>query len=271
MTGRTSALDGLVETPWDRRVFGFATYEITKASESLFQTIRAMPGHFTLRVDPLTPKGLLHQYGFYYCDTLIEPYCAKEKFRPVFDVRVAAEPGFDPERAAAMCQGVFQYDRFHRDFHIDPAKADARYAAWVREIAASGRLYGLWFKGKAAGFFGCQGNKLALHAVVPSFQGRGLAKFFWSAVCQTLFEEGHAELVSSVSAANAAVVNLYRSLGFSFRNPRDIYHLFNPPDGPIDQATSSQRICPGDGLQYQQISGSKTDRYQDQNRTILRP
>jgi hypothetical protein len=33
---------------------------------------------------------------------------------------------------------------------------------------------------------------------------------------------GHAEVKSSISAANVAVLNLYASLGFSFRHPLDV-------------------------------------------------
>ena len=55
-------------------------------------------------------------------------------------------------------------------------------------------------------------------------RGRGLAKYFWSAVCRHLFEQGQAEIRSSISFTNIAVINLYSSLGFRFRKPVDIYH-----------------------------------------------
>jgi hypothetical protein len=43
-------------------------------------------------------------------------------------------------------------------------------------------------------------------------------------VCADLARQGARELTSSISATNLAAANLYRALGFRFRNPIDIYH-----------------------------------------------
>jgi len=51
-----------------------------------------------------------------------------------------------------------------------------------------------------------------------------LAKYWWHATCCELFGAGHLEVTSSISAINMAVLNLYASLNFSFRNPLDVYH-----------------------------------------------
>jgi GNAT superfamily N-acetyltransferase len=220
---------GLIETPWDKRAFKFDTYEITKANGETFKKVEQLPGHFTVRVPPLQSKQALHNFGFYYCDTLIEPFCTVATFTPVFQDGIRVIEGLDVEPAQKMCQGVFSYDRYHRDFHIPRDAADRRYAYWIQDIAASGTLYGLWIDNKLAGFFACQNNKILLHAITTEYQGKGLAKYFWSEACQTMFNEGYEELESSISATNMPVVNLYRSLGFSFRNPMDIYHKFNPP------------------------------------------
>jgi ribosomal protein S18 acetylase RimI-like enzyme len=60
--------------------------------------------------------------------------------------------------------------------------------------------------------------------MADSFRGKGLAKYLWSTGCRELFKRGHKELSSSISAANLAVLNLYSSLGFRFRNAVDVYH-----------------------------------------------
>jgi ribosomal protein S18 acetylase RimI-like enzyme len=75
-----------------------------------------------------------------------------------------------------------------------------------------------------AGFFAFSRNKILLHALSESFRGKGLAKYFWSAACEKLFSQGFSELISSISASNLAVLNLYASLGFRFRKPLDVYH-----------------------------------------------
>lgn len=220
---------GWIETPWDKRALGFDTYEIKEVNAETFQKADRLPGHFTVRISPLQSKQTLHNFGFYYCDTLIEPFCDKESFTPTFQEGVRVISSLDPEQAQTMCSGVFKYDRYHRDFYIPEDAADRRYALWIQDIAVSGTLYGLWYGKNLAGFFACQENKILLHAIIESFQGKGLAKYFWSEACQAMFNDGYEELVSSVSASNMPVLNLYRSIGFSFRNPIDIYHKYNPP------------------------------------------
>ena len=79
-----------------------------------------------------------------------------------------------------------------------------------------------------AGFIGHDSSKLVLHAVAQQYRGKGYSKYWWSAVCSEILAAGHDEVKSSISAGNPAAVNLYASLGFSFRNSQDIYHRLVP-------------------------------------------
>ena len=114
-------------TPWDSAIFGVDSYEITEPSRAMLEIAARIPGHHTVRVDPSSYKGDLHANGFYYCDTLVEPYCSPERF-VAFD-----HPGVGITRAASLesllsiCHGAFSHDRFHRDFNLSPGVADARY------------------------------------------------------------------------------------------------------------------------------------------------
>lgn len=217
------------QTPWDSRVYGFHTYEIQVPSEKVLEKVRGMQGHFTVKVEPLSSKKLLHDYGFYYCDTLIEPYCSRYRFVYHHHAIVSVSAQVSCGQLAKLCQDAFSYDRFHRDFNLEPALADQRYASWARELCQAGTVLGLFYDGELAGFFAFSGEKILLHALSAKFRGRGLAKFFWSAACEHLFDAGARELVSSISASNMAVLNLYATLGFRFRNPKDVYHLLNGP------------------------------------------
>jgi len=217
----------IIKTPWDSRAFGVDTYEILKVSEEVLDKIQTVPGHFTVKVDPLSSKQLLHEHGFYYSDTLIEPYCSRERF--VFhahdSVSISAVAGI--EELLDICHGAFEHGRYHRDFNIKKEMADLRYDNWLRDLHASGNCLALHYEGALAGFFGINKGKIVLHALAEKFKGKGLAKYFWSIACKKLFEKGYEELSSSVSACNVAVLNLYASLGFKFRNPCDIYHRMN--------------------------------------------
>lgn len=211
-------------SPWDSAVFGMDAFEIIDPSPESIKAAIRVSGHYTVRADPLMSKRLLHEYGFFYCDTLIEPYCTEEKFI-AFDAITAGmclNVGLDP--LLAICHGAFSHSRFYRDFNLPRAQVDRRYDNWLTQLHDAGKVYGLLYQDELAGFIAVEGNRLVLHAIAVSFRGRGLGKLLWTPVCRSLFEQGCSELVSSVSATNMAVVNLYASLGFRFRNPVDLYH-----------------------------------------------
>ncbi len=213
-------------SPWDSDVFGLNAYEITEVSRETLTLAARVTGHYTVRVEPLASKQLLQNNGFYYCDTLIEPYCSQERFIAFDDNEVAVSCDDSLEALLAICHGAFSHGRFHRDFNIDPALADLRYDRWLVRLHNAGKVFGLLHQNELAGFIAVEGGRLVLHAV--SLRDRGLSKYLWTPVCRMLFDRGCGELSSSISSSNLAAVNLYASLGFRFRNPVDIYHRLTP-------------------------------------------
>jgi GNAT superfamily N-acetyltransferase len=214
-------------TPWDCAALGCDAFELANAGPEAMAQVKA-PGHYTVRVEPLASKEILHRNGFYYCDTLAEPYCPSGQLKALphpaagFDLR----PPLDP--LLAICRDAFQHDRFHRDFNIERRLADRRYENWLKTLHAAGKVYGLTWEGGTAGFIAHEGGKLVLHALGGKYRGRGIAKHLWSSVCAELVRNGASELSSSISIANTAALNLYASLGFHFRNPVDVYHRVIP-------------------------------------------
>jgi ribosomal protein S18 acetylase RimI-like enzyme len=218
--------DHLNSAPWDVAALGYPAWELTAYSAAALAAADAVPGHQTIKLDPLSDKGLLHRHGFYYADTLLETAATRAQLRrlPPAPAGVTISREFDLDALLAICHGAFAHGRFHRDFQVDPAAAALRYDNWLRQLAAAGQVQALQADGQLAGFIGHHGGSLVLHAVAPAFRGRGLAKYWWHAVIETLFDGGAERVTSSISAANMAVLNLYASLGFSFRHPQDIYH-----------------------------------------------
>jgi GNAT superfamily N-acetyltransferase len=214
-------------TPWDCAALGGDAFELANAGPEAMAQVGA-PGHYTVRVDPLSDKRILHENGFYYCDTLAEPYCLSGKLQLLphpaagFDLRPPLEP------LRAICRGAFQHGRFHRDFNVERRLADLRYENWLRTLHAAGKVYGLTWEGGLAGFIAHDGGKLVLHALGGEHRGRGIARHLWSAVCADLVRNGATELSSSISIANTAALNLYCSLGFRFRHSVDLYHRVIP-------------------------------------------
>ena len=212
------------ETPWDAAVFGQHTAEITEYTAAALRQAIQTPGHYTIKVDPRVSKQWLHEAGFYYCDTLVEPYCTAEKLRAFKHPDTTIGKEVDWQALLTICHGAFSHGRFHRDFNLDRALADVRYDNWLHQLYEQEAVYGLFCRGELSGFIAHLGEKLVLHALAPSYRGKGLAKYWWYAVCCELFRAGHLEVTSSISAINMAVLNLYASLNFSFRNPLDVYH-----------------------------------------------
>ncbi|MBI3481178.1 MAG: GNAT family N-acetyltransferase [Nitrosomonadales bacterium] len=218
----------LKPTPWDTTPFGMPTWELTEYSENALRQAKRTVGHHTLKVDPLADKRLLHEYGFYYCDTLIEPHCNATRLREIRHPDATTSKEVDVEQALAICHGAFSHGRFHRDFNLPKAAADLRYDKWLKQLLDAQQVYGLYWQGALAGFIGHNGNNLVLHALATQCRGKGWSKYWWSAVCSELLQAGHHEVKSSISASNLAVLNLYASLGFSFKHPQDIYHHLAP-------------------------------------------
>lgn len=212
------------DTPWDAAAFGMHTAEIVEYSEAALQQAVQAPGHYTIKIDPLADKQLLHKYGFYYCDRLLEPFCTSQKLKPVLHPDATISKQARWEALLPICHGVFIHGRFHRDFNLDKTRADFRYDNWLRQLHEKDAVYGLHWQGELAGFIAHADANLVLHAVAESQRGKGRAKYWWSAVSAELFAAGHTEVKSSISAANLAVLNLYASLGYSFRHPLDVYH-----------------------------------------------
>lgn len=212
---------------WDSAAFGRDCYEITGAPEAALREAALRPGHYTVKVDPLHSKALLHECGFYYCDTLLEPFCPRESFTARRDARAGFSRGTALDDLLAVCHGAFVHGRFHRDFNLTREQADLRYDNWLCQLHAAGNTYGLLHEGQLAGFIAVDGPRLVLHAMAERFRGRGLARFLWTAVCEDLYRN-HAELSSSISAANSAAANLYLTLGFRLRHPVDVYHRWTP-------------------------------------------
>jgi GNAT superfamily N-acetyltransferase len=224
MSGRS-----LIEpAPWDRPALGVDSFEVTAATPEAMTQVRQAPGHYSIKVDPLASKKLLHESGFYYCDTLVEPHCTPKDFVAHRSPEASVTRDVALAPVLAICHGAFAHGRFHRDFNVERARADARYDRWLAELHGKGQVYALHYGGALAGFVAVVGGKLVLHALAQSHRGRGLARYLWTALCETLFAGGAQEVSSSISFANLAALNLYAALGFRFRNPKDVYHCVIP-------------------------------------------
>lgn len=219
-----SQLPLIRSTPWDTIALNVPSWELLENSTNAFNQMKDLAGHFTIKIDPLANKRLLHEFGFYYCDTLLEPYCDADRLRRVNHPDVTISEKFARDEVLAICHGAFLHGRFHRDFHLPKAAADTRYNNWLEQLLEKQSVLALCYRGIVAGFIGYSEDKLVLHALSEKYRGKGFSKYWWYEVCNILLRKGNVEVRSSISASNLAAINLYASLGFRFRNPQDVYH-----------------------------------------------
>lgn len=210
--------------PSDSILFSMNAFDIPVLSNLALKEIAKHPGHYTHKINPLECKKMLYENDFYYCDTLLEPYCPRNCF--IFFENELANLGEigKLDDLIRICKNAFIYGRFHRDFKLDQTIAEKRYCNWLKHLYDGKLIYTLYYAKSLAGFVAYTNNKLVLHALDSHYRGKGLAKYFWSKVCKDLFSKKHHEITSSVSATNLAAINLYCSLGFKFRNAVDVYH-----------------------------------------------
>lgn len=214
----------IVRIPWDSDALGFNAYDVTVVNESTLVRVRSKPGHYTARANPITSKRTLEEAGFYYVDTLIEPFCNSSEFRGMDDSAITISNDTGLAEILDICSGAFEHDRFHRDFNVKHEAAERRYSQWIKQLYAEKRILCPMYADTVAAFVATIENKLVLHAVAREFRGKGYARRLWTPICRGLFKRGYAEITSSVSASNLAVLNLYASMGFRFRAATDIYH-----------------------------------------------
>lgn len=219
-----------IETPWDARALGIPTFELTAVGADTPALMAGASGHFTAKIPPREDASPLRRAGFYYCDTLLEPWGGPADLRPAEDPQASFVRDMDWADLDRIGHGAF-FGRYHRDPAISRERADARYDQWLRELHEKGAVYGLLHGGRPAGFIAAEEGMFVLHAMAPEFRGRGLARALWTLVIRDQFAQGWNMIHSSVSAGNLPIVNLYASLGFRFRNPLDVYHAWLPPPG----------------------------------------
>jgi len=211
-------------TPWDSQILGMPSFEVVTMNATSLQASCVQLGHYTVKVNPLSDKSLLNEYGYYYTDTLIEPCCSRQQFQPQHHAKVSIieQPELNP--LLSMCEHSFLHGRFHRDFNVSATQADQRYKQWLTQLYDEGCVLGLCYNGVLAGFIAYREGSFLLHTIAPEFRGQGLAKYFWTCAIEYLFDTGCEKISSSISASNLAVLNLYTSLGFRFRHSIDVYH-----------------------------------------------
>ncbi|GLO67083.1 GNAT family N-acetyltransferase [Oceanobacillus kimchii] len=218
----------LEPTPWDQRNFPVETYQLSEYSEAALRETDQVKGHFTVKVGVFENTKLLHDYGFYYADTLIAPFCKKDRFLFERAKEASFTENFDKDEILNIAEEAFQGGRYHRDFNIPNNMADKRYRNWVKDLINQRLILAYKQNGEIAGFFAYKDDQILLLAMHEDYRGKGMATAFAGACVKEQFvRTGHTELKTSISPSNPASLNVFLGLGFRLGPAIDVYHKLN--------------------------------------------
>lgn len=230
--------------PWDSEIFGFPVASYRLAPE--FSAVRArLAAEFhswmTRRAVSLCAcaipaadacgKAVLPELGFRFVDVGLEARLPNLQTARLPEQRIGVRLAAPEDGPAleALAARSFQHGRYFADALFPAELAQRRYQRWMAHaLASQDCVYVLGEDSRIDGFLHLvrdgQTADLRLAAVAPEVQTTGLGVYLYVSVFHELKKLGVRRIVTSISAANTAVLNLYATSGFRFSNPEAIYH-----------------------------------------------
>ncbi len=223
-------------TPWDTRVFGFKTAEITQIEyqdDALFyeswitleKELTAQNIKFVYTRIPSEQKQLkfsLQQAGFYFCETSLllsknkVRSFEKEKLPPLILEEVTIQQ--IPE-IKDIAKSSFHYGRFHEDPNISSDLASDRYVHWIDDLVDSNqKIYAALMGSKMVGF--CvektsnEENSTTLVLAGVAHGKEIFALSLWNEIIYQNKVAGKSKIEATISASNIGVYNIYAHFGF---------------------------------------------------------
>jgi L-amino acid N-acyltransferase YncA len=242
------AMGSVAVIPWDSAIFGFSVASFRPGPgdfnhdqvDTFRRKFAAWMQAKTIAVcsSSLAPtqsfwRQVLPQVGFEFVDLSLQVTLslASAKLPPV---RYQLRPALPEDHAAieAIAAESFSHGRYHADPLFPKHPANRRYAQWVRNTLGNpseiDRIYVLEQGGRVAGFHHVTIERdisdLRLAAVAPDSKGTMLGVELYAAMLHELRRLNVRRVVTSISAVNHDVINLYSMLGFRFSSPEIIYH-----------------------------------------------
>jgi RimJ/RimL family protein N-acetyltransferase len=237
--------------PWDSEIFGFpvAVYQAGAARLDAAEREKFMNGFAAWtganRVSlcsctvPANESDSLWKYylgeaGFHFVDFSVRSTLKGLQNARLPEARTALREARtdDHEAIKAMALEAFHNGRYHADPLFPRELADKRYGRWVGNALSAetgiDRVYVMGQPGSVQGFFHVTVEEdisdLRLAAIAPALRGTLLGFDLYVSVLHLLKGLGIRRVVTSISAANTAVMNVYAMLGFSFSSPEMIFH-----------------------------------------------
>jgi ribosomal protein S18 acetylase RimI-like enzyme len=233
--------------PWDTRALGFPVAQIDAleftAPEDPAPTVARLDSwldaqHVSLvscRLDSvrLRESMLLEDVGFRFVEMVYSPVLGPLPADLAADDRVAIDVARKGDQSAleAIASSVFTSGRHVLDWRLEPRAGHDRYRDWLKRALADGvqDVLKASIGDAIVGFFVVEprphgGMYWHLTAVASEWQGRGVGRALWRGMIARHQAAGVRRIVTTVSAHNTAVINLYAGFGFRFTAPRATFH-----------------------------------------------
>jgi GNAT superfamily N-acetyltransferase len=240
--------------PWDRDVFGFPVVQIldlevieSHGATRDYADFQAWLDMGRVRIvssrlphHKLRESMFLEANGFRFVEMVLHPILENVQSLniPRNDLLIALAEESDLPFLQDIAEHAFHHERYHVDPRLNPRLGDLRYGRWVRnslghpdqrllKITDGERLVALFLVEARAG----RTAYWHLTAVSPTWQGSGYGYRVWQAMLRHHQAEGCESLLTTISARNVAVLNLYAKLGFRFRPPEMTFHWVREEEG----------------------------------------
>lgn len=233
--------------PWDSDVFGFAVAQIQHLR--VFDSHRAMGDYArfqdwldTGRVGIVSSRLPHHQLresmfleanGFRFVEMVLHPTLENLQSLdiPQDSLRITPACDSDLHLLEDIAERAFRHERFHVDPRLDPRLGDRRYRRWVTNSLGHPvqRLLKITDDQRLVAMFLVESRDdrsayWHLTAISPKWQGRGYGHRVWRSMLRHHQAEGCETLMTTISARNVAVLNLYSKLGFRFQPSEMTFH-----------------------------------------------
>lgn len=245
------SLGSVAIVPWDTEIFGFPVGIYRVGSDQLDDAARKQfVSYFqkwatqskvclcstTIPVNESHSfwKHYLPEAGFEAEDLILQASLNSLQSTSLPNARSVlrlAQPN-DRGTIEAMAAESFRNGRYHADPLFPRALADKRYRDWIRKALTAedggDRVYVMGEPGSITGFFHVTVEEnisdLRLAAIAPELKGTLLGFDLYVSTLHCLKKLGVRRVVTSISATNTAVLNVYAMLGFSFSAPEMVFH-----------------------------------------------
>lgn len=237
---------------WDSCVLGSSVMQVKKievrnALDSL-QQLKQLISELTEQSVALISCRLPHTsiqesmvlegVGFKFIEMVLHPFLNTLSVKEVYSENaIVVKEAQNDELAdlAKIAEVAFSNDRFNIDFRIPIKSSGIRYKNWVLSCSdhPKQKAYKFSKDNNIIGFFIIEEDiderKAYWHltAIAPQFHGQGLGTKCWKSMLADHQSRNISEVLTTISARNTTVLNLYSKLNFRFKNPEMTFHWVN--------------------------------------------